>query len=165
MTFWKLYDRLEWGIALLALMATVLAVLAAAVGRSMGMPLTSAPQFALLFLIWTVMFGADLAMKAGAHIRVSALPDIAPPAVQTGLAACHAILMFAFLAFVAYHGWELSMSNWERELGASGLSYGIVTLAVPIGSALLALSLLRRLVAQGAVGTFNADPDVPEEIL
>lgn len=165
MTFWKLYDRLEWGIGLLALVATVLAVLAAAVGRSMGMPLTSAPQFALLFLIWTVMFGADLAMKSGAHIRVSALPDIAPPAIRTGLAAFHGVLMLAFLAFVAYHGWELSMSNWERELGASGLSYGTVTLAVPIGSALLALSLFRRLVAQGAAGAFTPDADVPEEIL
>lgn len=165
MAFWKIYDRLEWGIGLLVLVATVMAVLIAAIGRSMGQPVTSAPQFAQLFLIWTVMFGADLAMKSGAHIRVSALADIAPPRIRRALAMVHATLMIAFLAFVAWQGWALSMSNWARELGASGLSYGLVTLAAPVGAALLMISLLRRLLAQGAVGAFTPDPDVPEEIL
>lgn len=165
MTFWKFYDRLEWVIGLAALSATVITVLIAAIGRSAGSPVTSAPQLALLFLIWTVMFGADLAMKSGAHIRVSALPDLAPVGVQKVISTIHAVLMLAFLGFVAFHGWELSMSNWARELGASGLSYGYVTLAVPIGSLLLALSFVRRLVAQGAVGAFQPDGDVPGDIL
>lgn len=165
MTFWKLYDRLEWAIGLFVLTATVMAVLIAAIGRSMGQPVMTAPQFAQLFLIWTVMFGADLAMKSGANIRVSALADIAPRPVQTALAAFHAVLMILFLAFVAWHGWQLSMSNWARELGASGLSYGLVTLAAPVGAALLMISLVRRLVAQGAVGAITPDGDVPEEIL
>ncbi|WP_237065343.1 TRAP transporter small permease [Loktanella sp. M215] len=165
MIFWKFYDRVELGIGLLALAATVVAVLVAAIGRSLGMPVTSAPQFAQLFLIWTIMFGADLAMKSGGHIRVSALFDLAPPQLQAALAAVHAALMLGFLAFVAIHGWLLSLSNWQRELGASGLSYGLVTLAVAVGAALLGISLLRRLLTQGVLGAITSDGDAPEELL
>lgn len=165
MTFWTLYDRLEWAIGLLTLTATVVVVFVAAVGRTFGMPVTSAPQFAQLFLLWTCMFGADLAMKQGGHIRVSALTDLMPPRAQAALSLVHAALMLAFLAFVAIHGWQLSLSNWERELGASGLSYGIVTIAVSVGAALLAVSVVRRLVTQGAAKALVADADVPEEIL
>ena len=143
----------------------MLAVLVAAVGRSAGMPVTSAPQFAQLFLIWTIMFGADLATKAGAHIRVSALSDLAPPRMQAALAALHAILILGFLGFVAILGWDLSMSNWERELGASGLSYGLVTLAVSVGAGLLAVSFLRRLLDRGLIGAMRSDGDAPEEVL
>ena len=165
MRFWTIYDRVEWVIGLTMMAATVGTVFVAAVGRTMGVPLTSAPQFAQLFLLWTCMFGADLAMKQGGHIRVSALPDLASPRVQTALAWMHAVLMLAFLAFVAVLGWTLSMGNWQRELGASGLSYGIVTLAVSVGAGLLAISVVRRLVTRGAARAFVADPDVPGEVL
>ncbi|GAW37161.1 tripartite ATP-independent periplasmic transporters, DctQ component [Roseovarius sp. A-2] len=165
MIFWKLYDWIELTVGLLALAATVAAVLVAAVGRSLGMPVTSAPQFAQLFLIWTVMFGADLAMKSGAHIRVSALVDQAPPRLQAALAAIHAAMILGFLGFISLLGWQLSMSNWQRELGASGLSYGLVTLAVPAGAALLIVSLLRRLVGQGFLGAITSDGDESEELL
>ncbi len=165
MHFWTIYDRIEWAIGLLMLTATVVTVFVAAVGRTVGVPVPSAPQFAQLFLLWTCMFGADLAMKQGGHIRVSALPDLASPPVQTALAWMHAVLMLAFLAFVAILGWDLSMGNWQRELGASGLSYGIVTLAVSVGAGLLAISVVRRLVTRGAAGAFAADPDVPGEVL
>lgn len=60
MTIWKLYDAIEQALALLALIGTVAAVLTAGIGRSIGAPVTSAPQFAQLFLIWTCMLGAIL---------------------------------------------------------------------------------------------------------
>ena len=83
MHLWKLYDGIEQALALLALVGTVVAVLTAGIGRSVGAPVTSAPQFAQLFLIWTCMLGADLAMKRGEAIRVSGIPSFAPELLQT----------------------------------------------------------------------------------
>lgn len=146
---WKLFDRVEELIAVLLLGGVVLAVLAGAIGRAVGHPVPAGPEIAQLLLIWTCMLGADLILKRGEHIRISALPD-ALPAVGRG--ALHLVCVLAILGFLAYGGWlgvRLAASNWARELGTSGLSYGWVTLALPVGCALMTLSLLRRLWSQG----------------
>lgn len=163
MAFWRFYDGLERLIALLALAGVVLAVLASGIGRSIGHPLTAAPQYAQLSLIWAVMLGADIATRSGEHIRVTAIVDMLPAGGRAMLSLFCVLLMFPFLGFVAWHGWNLAMSNWQRELGASGLSYGLVTLALPVGAALLALSFLRRLIAAGPRNLFEPDPDATGE--
>ena len=81
----KKLDRLEEVVAFIVLSGTVLAVLVGAIGRAIGRPYPAAPEVAQLLLIWTVMLGADLVMKRGDHIRISAIPDALPhrhPATQ-----------------------------------------------------------------------------------
>jgi TRAP-type C4-dicarboxylate transport system permease small subunit len=159
---WRLYDRIEIVLALLLLAATVLAVLVAAVGRSIGLPVTSAPQFAQLFLLWTCMFGADLCMRHGEHIRVTALPDLVSDHVRRKLSIVMTVLILAFLLWLAWHGFHLAVGNWSRELGGAGLSYGLVTLALPVGSVLLIISTLRRIAASGWSGVLEPDSDAEE---
>ena len=159
---WRLYDRLEISLALLLLIATVLAVLVAAVGRSIGMPVTSAPQFAQLFLLWTCMFGADLCMRHGEHIRVTALPDLLSERARRGLSIFSTLLILVFLVWVAWHGFHLAIGNWSRELGGAGLSYGLVTLALPVGAVLLIISTLRRIAANGWSRVLEPDSDAEE---
>lgn len=163
--FWKIYDRIELVLALSMLAATVFAVLLTAVGRSVGLPITSGPQFAQLFLIWTCMIGADLTAKHGEHIRVSALPDILPLTLRRWVAGFNLLLMLIFLGFVAKLGFELSAGNWQRTLGASGLSYGLVTLALPVGAALLAISFLRRFLAKGLIASYEPTHEAKEGVL
>lgn len=163
--FWKAYDRVEMVFALLMLTATVVAVLTAGIGRSIGAPVTSAPQFAQLFLIWTCMIGADLTAKQGEHIRVSALPDVLPLQLRRAVAAFNLLLMLVFLGFVAWLGIQLSAGNWQRTLGASGLSYGLVTLALPVGATLLAISLLRRLWSNGLIAAYEPAYEAEEGVL
>lgn len=158
----KLFDRLEQIFALIMLCCMVLAVLVAGIGRSLGSPVMSAPQFAQLFLIWTCVLGADLSMKQGGHIRVSAITDMLPDRVRGVLVIISLVLMFAFLGFVIYHGWYLAVGNWQRELGASGLSYGLVTLAVPVGALLITISLIRRCWTAGILNAIEPDRQTPE---
>lgn len=164
-TFWKLYDRIELGLALAVMMAMVAAVLTAAIGRVIGSPNASAPQFAQLFLIWTCMLGADLTIKTGDHIRVSALPDALPDAGRRLLSAVCLLFILVFLGFLFWKGIELSTGNWRRPLATSGLSYGLVTLALPVGAVLIGISLLRRTFAGGFNKTFEPDDVGPEAIL
>lgn len=163
--FWKFYDRLELALALMAVTAMVVSVLVAAIGRSIGLPVASAPQLAQLFLIWSCMLGADLTMRSGDHIRVSALPDILPPALRSAIAALCVLLILPFLGFLVWKGFELVGSNWQRPLATSGLSYGLVTLALPVGAILLTISLLRRLWMRGLEKVFEADDDTPESVV
>jgi len=159
---WRLYDKVETVFALLLLSATVLAVLVAAIGRTIGLPLTSAPQFAQLFLLWTCMFGADMCMRHGEHIRVTALPDMVSERIRRSLSVVSTVLILVFLVWIAWHGFHLAINNWSRELGGAGLSYGIVTLALPVGAVLLIISTLRRLFSRGFSGVLQPDMDAEE---
>lgn len=153
----KLFDKLEELVAVMLLAGTVIAVLVGAIGRSVGHPVPSGLEIAQLLLIWTCMFGADLVLKRGEHIRISALPDALPPG---GRRLLHLICVICILGFLAYCGWlggQLALSNWAREMGASGLSYGWVTLALPVGCALMIFSMIRRLVGHGLL--FSIEPE------
>lgn len=153
----KKLDRLEEVVAVLVLAGTVLAVLVGAIGRAIGRPYPAAPEVAQLLLIWTVMFGADLVMKRGDHIRISAIPDAMAPGLRRVVHLFCVASMLLFLAYAGWLGWHLAMSNWAREMGASGLSYGWVTLAMPVGCLLMAISLIRRLVGHGLL--YSIEPE------
>ena len=155
--WWKLYDALETALAVLMLSVCVLTVLVAAVGRSAGSPVQSAPQIALLFLIWAVVFGADLCLRKGEHIRVSAIPDLLPLPLRRAVTVLNLALILPFLGFLAFEGYDLATGNWERELGSTGLSYGLVTLALPVGAVLFLVSVLRRLFRHGLDATLEPE--------
>jgi TRAP-type C4-dicarboxylate transport system permease small subunit len=146
---WKRFDRAEELVAVALLAGVVLAVLAGATGRAIGMPFPAGPEVAQLLLIWTCMFGADLMLKRGEHIRISALPDALPPAARRILHLVCVLCIFGFLAYVGWLGARLAASNWAREMGVSGLSYGWVTLALPVGCGLMLVSLIRRTLSEG----------------
>lgn len=146
---WKILDRTEEILAVAFLTGTVLAVLLGAIGRAAGVPIPAGPEIAQLLLIWTCMFGADLIMRRGEHIRISALPDLLPPGGRRVLHLLCVVSMIFFLSYSGWLGWHLAISNWAREMGASGLSYGWVTLALPVGCVLMIVSLCRRIVEYG----------------
>jgi len=155
---WKIFDRAEEIVAIILLTGTVLAVLLGAIGRALGHPLPSGPEIAQLLLIWSCLFGADLVMKRGEHIRIAALPDALAPTGRRLLHGVCLICMVPFLGYASWLGWRLAMSNWAREMGASGLSYGWVTLALPVGCLLMIVSLLRRLLDHGLL--FALEPEI-----
>ena len=153
----KLFDWAEEVVAVLCLAGTVTAVLAGAVGRAAGYPMPAGPEIAQLLLIWTCMIGADLVLRRGEHIRISALPDALPPNGRRLLHLVCVACILTFLGYCGWLGWNLVMSNWPREMGASGLSYGWVTLALPVGCALMVFSMIRRLVSHGLL--FSIEPE------
>lgn len=161
----KLFDKIEEIAAVVFLAGTVLAVLAGAIGRSMGHPIPSGPEIAQLLLIWTCMLGADLVMKRGEHIRISALPDAVSPNLRRILHLLCVILILGFLGYCGWLGWKLAMSNWAREMGASGLSYGWVTLAFPVGCALMIVSLIRRIFDLGLLYSIEPQNRDQEQLL
>lgn len=161
----RILDRAEEVIAVILLAGTVLSVLAGAVGRAIGHPFPPGPEIAQLLLIWTCMLGADLLIKRGSHIRISALPDALKDGPRRALNLICVCVMIGFLAYCGWLGRKLAMSNWAREMGASGLSYGWVTLAMPVGCTLMGISLIRRIAAHGLLFAIEPETRDQEQLL
>ena len=60
---------------------------------------------------------------------------------------------------------SLAFSNWQRPLGFAGISYGYVTLALPVGAVMMIVSLVRRLASVGIVQALEPDSDQQEQLL
>ena len=121
-------------------------VFVGAIGRTLGMPLIWAIDFAQLFFAWSAVLGADIAFKRNQHIEIDVLVGRFSAGVRRILAIAWLVLIAAFLAALLWLGTQLTLLNLERELGDAGISYGWVTAAIPAGALLLLITAVIRVV-------------------
>ncbi|MCA1999557.1 MAG: TRAP transporter small permease, partial [Hyphomicrobiales bacterium] len=111
-----------------------------------GHPLIWSVDLAQLLFIWLCFLGANRAMRIKAHIGVDLfvrkLPHTPRHIIEVGLG----IVALAFLIALVVAGYRLTVLNWQRIYGDSGISYAWVTSAVPFGAGLLAITLAGNLV-------------------
>ncbi|MCH4565313.1 TRAP transporter small permease [Halomonas sp. EGI 63088] len=162
---WRWFDRIEDGLTIVLLGATSLAILASATMRAIGHPFSGGAELAQLLFIWTAVLGADITLRRGGQVRIDALTVRMPALMQRGVTGVCLLLMLGFLALLAWHGFPLALSNWQRPMGVAGLSYGYVTLALPVGAVLMFVSLIRRVLDRGILKSLDPDDDVVEETL
>ncbi|WP_348814555.1 TRAP transporter small permease subunit [Halomonas sp. H10-59] len=162
---WKHYDTFEEWLAVALLFLTAASILFSATTRAMGNPMLGGAELAQLFFIWACMFGADITLKKGGQIRVDALLTRLPRSGKWLANLVTVGLMIVFLACLARYGFSLAFSNWQRPLGFAGISYGYVTLALPVGAVMMIVSLVRRLAAVGIVQALEPDSDQQEQLL
>ncbi len=139
-------EKVEEGLGVLLFAGVCLLVLLGAIGRTIGMPLIWAVDMAQLLFAWAAVLGADVALKRWQHIEIDILVRAFPMALRRALALAWLVVIAAFLAALVWLGTELTLLNLERELGDTPLSYGLVTSAVPVGSALMLITVVTRLV-------------------
>lgn len=136
----------EFLVAKVLLAAIVVLVFFAALGRSFGYPLIWSIDVAQLLFIWVCFLGANRAMRLKAHIGVDLFVRKLPRTPRWFIEIGLALLALAFLIALAVSGYRLTMLNWQRVYGDSGISYAWVTAAVPVGAALLAVTITINLV-------------------
>jgi TRAP-type transport system small permease protein len=122
-----------------------LLVFVGALTRTLGAPLIWAVDMAQLFFVWAAVLGADVALKRHQHIEIDILVRLFPAAGRRALAILWLACIAAFLAALVWLGWNLTMLNLERELGDAGISYGWVTVAMPVGALLMLITVLTHL--------------------
>ncbi|PAU78233.1 TRAP transporter small permease [Halomonas salipaludis] len=162
---WRWYDRLEEWLAIALLAGTSLTMLASSTARALGQPFAGGAELAQFLFIWTAVLGADITLRRGGQVRIDALAVRLPLPLQRLVTGFCLILMLLFLALLVRHGFPLALSNWQRPMGVAGLSYGYITLALPVGAALMMVSLIRRVIDQGIIGSLVADDEIVEEAL
>lgn len=137
---------LELVIGIMLLATITILVFVASVMRFFGYPLIWSVDLAQLLFIWLCFFGASRAIRERVHLGVDLLVRLFSDRMRLWIDTALSIVILGFLGILVIKGFELTMLNWERLFGDSGLSYGFVTIAVSIGSALLAISLLANLL-------------------
>ncbi len=136
----------EFLVAKLLLAAIVVLVFIAALGRTFGYPLIWSIDVAQLLFIWVCFLGANRAMRLKAHIGVDLFVRKLPRTPRWLVEIALGLLALAFLIALAVSGYRLTILNWQRVYGDSGISYAWVTAAVPVGAALLAVTITINLV-------------------
>ncbi|SFN86506.1 TRAP-type C4-dicarboxylate transport system, small permease component [Cohaesibacter marisflavi] len=138
--------KIEFFVGAVLLAVITFLVFIAAVMRFFGHPLIWSVDLAQLLFIWLCFVGATRAMRERVHLGVDFLVRLFPFAARRLIETALAFLFIAFLLVLAYEGYKLTMLNWQRVFGDSGLSYAWVTISVPAGSILLTISILSNTV-------------------
>lgn len=142
----KRLAQLEFGIAVGLLAAIVVLVFSAAVMRSFGHPIIWSVDMAQLLFIWLCMFGATRAMRDKGHLGIDLLVRFLPHRVRLGVEFAVSALILVFFAMLAIEGTKLTLLNQQRQFGDSGISYGWVTAAVPVGCLMLGVALIGNML-------------------
>ena len=142
----KWVEKLEFVVGAGLLAAITFLVFIAAVMRFVGYPLIWSVDLAQLLFIWLCFVGATRAMRTRSHLGVDFLVRFwghkTRLVIETGLA----IVFISFMGVLMREGYKLTVMNSERLFGDSGLSYGWVTIAVPVGCIFLSLAIISNLL-------------------
>ncbi|MBU1175923.1 MAG: TRAP transporter small permease [Alphaproteobacteria bacterium] len=142
----QLIARVEFAVAASLLAAIVLLVFVSALMRTLDHPVIWSIDMAQLLFIWLCFFGAVRAMRDKAHLGIDLIVRHLPFRLRFMLEMALSALTLVFLALLSYEGARLALSNIQRQMGDSGLSYFWVTIAVPVGCVMLAIALVFNMV-------------------
>jgi TRAP-type C4-dicarboxylate transport system permease small subunit len=140
------YQQIELAVGGTLLMVITGLVFAAAVMRFFHNPLIWSVDMAQLLLIWLCFFGAARAMRDRAHLGVDLLVRMLGRRYRLALELALSAVFIVFMIRLAWEGYDLTILNKERVFGDSGISYGFVTIAVPVGCILLSAVIVRNAV-------------------
>ncbi|MFA5028834.1 MAG: TRAP transporter small permease [Candidatus Methylomirabilota bacterium] len=100
-------------------------------------PISWGEEMARFLFIALSMFGAALAMRDGAHFRITILADKFPPALLRATEVGIGLLTSLVLGIVMVKGWGLTLLNQNQESPALGVPMSIPYLAVPLGAVVM----------------------------
>ncbi|MCL2674272.1 MAG: TRAP transporter small permease [Defluviitaleaceae bacterium] len=135
----------EYLVALLTFAIMVL-VFSGAVMRTIGNPINWAVDLSLLIFAWLIFLGADVAIRTTGLISIDLVVKRFPKIVQDILFTGGILLSLAFLFVLVRYGVPLAIENYERPFHSLGISFSYATIAAPVGSFLMSVSLIIKLV-------------------
>jgi len=100
-------------------------------------PISWGEEMARFLFIALSMFGAALAMRDGAHFRITILADKFSPALLRAAEVGIGLLTSLVLGIVIVKGWGLTLLNQNQESPALGVPMSLPYLAVPLGAAVM----------------------------
>ncbi|MDR1874930.1 MAG: TRAP transporter small permease [Synergistaceae bacterium] len=111
-----------------------------AVLRVVGHPIISADDISLLLFGWVAFIGADVALRHSRLVGMDILVTKFPPKIRklTQLLV-YLIIIAALLVFIV-KGFELAGGNWRRQFNSLPISYGWVSLSLPVCSLLMTIT-------------------------
>ena len=144
--FYEKFCKFEENLALWLLAGLTILVFVSAMMRTIGFPLNWAQDAALVAFAWMIFFGSDIALRGPGLIGVDLLISKFPFAVQKIIDIIFKIAIIIFLVILVINGITMTIEGWEREITTLGISYSFVTMAVPVGSFFMTISMVLNLI-------------------
>jgi TRAP-type C4-dicarboxylate transport system permease small subunit len=142
--------------ALIALLAAMACIVFANVALRYltNESLVWAEEVARHLMIWLTFLGAGLVLRFGGHIAIENLHDVLPGRAGRWLRASIVAALLVFFAVMAWQGAVYTSLTRFQTTAATGISFGWVYMAMPLGFVLLIAHLLlvaRRYVLERRV--------------
>ncbi|MBL8486251.1 MAG: TRAP transporter small permease [Rhodocyclaceae bacterium] len=128
-------------IALVAVMAVL--VFANVVARyAFSYSFVWAEEVTRYMMVWVGFIGSGLVLRYGAHIAVEAFQDVLPARAAQATRALVVLILAVSFAAMTWLGVQYVLFAWDQETPILNWNFGLVYLAVPLGSALMLVHLL-----------------------
>ncbi len=147
----KLYGYICLGELLfvkVAFVSLVLLVFIAAFTRYIGYPINWSVDMAQCLFAWCTFLAADIAMRNDKLMKVDFFVRRLPQNLQSKVEQLNLVIILVFLAaLVGYGVWLSYTTRFRTFQGIPGFSYTWVTLSVPVGSLLMAITTVLNIKA------------------
>jgi TRAP-type C4-dicarboxylate transport system permease small subunit len=145
--FYGYFCKLEEFLVSLFIAVITFLVFISAIARGLSHPLNWATDISLLLFAWLVFLGADTALRKADFVRVDMLVIRFPEKLQKFLYYFMYVLSIGFLCVLIRFGIPLSIENSKRLFQTLGISYSWATISAPVGSVLLIITIILKLVS------------------
>lgn len=156
-TIYRGFCTVEETLCNIGFIAMIGLVFISAIARNIGRPLAWSIDVAQLMLCWTTLIGADVAFRHGKFMGLDILTAKFPERVQTALKIIMDVLILVALVIFVIFGTKLSIDSWQRSFQTLKISYSFVTIALPVMSLVMIISVcldifqkLKQLIAPAA---------------
>ncbi|WP_300330060.1 TRAP transporter small permease [Fusobacterium sp.] len=143
---YKKFAKLEGIIANILLISIFILVFLSAFTRTLGHPINWAQDAALVAFAWMTFLGSDLAIRNTRLIGIEVLTKRFPKVIQKYLDIIFKIIIIIFLIILIRYGYTMVITGIRRTITTLGISYAYVTASVPVGSFLMIISTMIRLI-------------------
>lgn len=155
-------ERAAAGVLLVAIVALVVAASSA---RYAGAPILWALEVTQALFVWLCVLAADLTLQRLGHFSVDVLANLLPRRARRALEIFNLLLVGAFLAVLVFYGWRFAEFTGMRPLPMTGVTSALATAALPIGFALMLVTLAEQLVLRLKGRPLAPDAGEPREVM
>jgi tripartite ATP-independent transporter DctM subunit len=138
-------------VAALLVVAEIAILLAGVVSRYVfHQPLLWSDELASILFLWLAMLGAVVALRRGEHMRMTAIVGKVSPLVRAFLDVLAIAAALVFLALIVYPAYEFAHDEMVITTPALEITSAWRATALPVGTALMLLIALMRLLEAGS---------------
>ncbi len=143
---YRIFCRAEEIVVGFGFMTIVTLTFLNAILRTLDKPIIVADDLSLLLFSWVAFLGADVALRYSRLVGMDILVTKLHPKAQKVIQLLVFVIMIGALALFAVNGFSLAGNNWSRIYNSLPISYGWITLSLPVCSVLMIITCLVKMV-------------------
>ena len=165
MTILRLIDRALGGFAKVGVIAAMAVMSGTIIAQIYfryiaGSSLIWSEELARYLMVWLTFLGGPVALRRGEHIGVTIFRDWAPRVLRLILMLAGQIVILILLGVVVFYGYHITVRNLGQPSPAMRIPIGWVTAAIPVGSALMIVEVV-KMMTETALSLFDPAREAP----